>query len=68
VGTVFFFHPGRILLTFKQKEAGSMEATTDANVAVNQNTGADTYDKVKSQLSNFLPTSRRIMQFSNGQV
>uniref|UniRef100_A0A0E0EJ88 ethanolamine-phosphate cytidylyltransferase n=1 Tax=Oryza meridionalis TaxID=40149 RepID=A0A0E0EJ88_9ORYZ len=59
---------GRILLTFKQKEAGSMEATTDANVAVNQNTGADTYDKVKSQLSNFLPTSRRIMQFSNGQI
>uniref|UniRef100_A0A0D3GXK6 ethanolamine-phosphate cytidylyltransferase n=1 Tax=Oryza barthii TaxID=65489 RepID=A0A0D3GXK6_9ORYZ len=59
---------GRILLTFKQKEAGSMEATTDANVAVNQNTGADTYDKVKSQLSNFLPTSRRIMQFSNGQL
>ncbi|XP_052164701.1 ethanolamine-phosphate cytidylyltransferase-like [Oryza glaberrima] len=59
---------GRILLTFKQKEAGSMEATTDANVAVNQNTGADTYDKVKSQLSNFLPTSRRIMQFSNGQA
>uniref|UniRef100_A0A0E0QFT8 ethanolamine-phosphate cytidylyltransferase n=1 Tax=Oryza rufipogon TaxID=4529 RepID=A0A0E0QFT8_ORYRU len=59
---------GRILLTFKQKEAGSMEATTDANVAVNQNTGADTYDKVKSQLSNFLPTSRRIMQFSNGQM
>jgi ethanolamine-phosphate cytidylyltransferase len=63
VGTVFFFHPGRILLTFKQKEAGSMETTTDAN----QNTGA-TCDKVKSQLSNFLPTSRRIMQFSNGQV
>ncbi|EEC66861.1 hypothetical protein OsI_33354 [Oryza sativa Indica Group] len=54
---------GRILLTFKQKEAGSMETTTDAN----QNTGA-TCDKVKSQLSNFLPTSRRIMQFSNGQA
>ena len=54
---------GRILLTFKQKDTG-----TDLNVAVAEKAGEKSNDEVKSQLSHFLPTSRRIMQFSNGQV
>ncbi|CAL4997484.1 unnamed protein product [Urochloa decumbens] len=48
---------GRILLTFKQKDA----------VAVDE-VGVKPTDELKSQLSHFLPTSRRIMQFSNGQI
>ncbi|GJN36701.1 hypothetical protein PR202_gb25586 [Eleusine coracana subsp. coracana] len=44
---------GRILLTFKQKDP---------------ETGAGSCDELKSQLSHFLPTSRRIMQFSNGKA
>uniref|UniRef100_A0ACD5WW01 Uncharacterized protein n=1 Tax=Avena sativa TaxID=4498 RepID=A0ACD5WW01_AVESA len=47
---------GRILQTFKHKDG------------VNDNAGAESSDQMKSQLSNFLPTSRRIMQFSNGQA
>jgi hypothetical protein len=54
---------GRILLTFKQKDAD-----TDLNVAIAEKAGEKSNDEVKSQLSHFLPTSRRIMQFSNGQV
>ncbi|XP_062191169.1 ethanolamine-phosphate cytidylyltransferase-like isoform X2 [Phragmites australis] len=54
---------GRILLTFKQKDAN-----TDVNVAADEKSGAESRDEVKSQLSHFLPTSRRIMQFSNGQA
>ncbi|KAG0522971.1 hypothetical protein BDA96_07G083200 [Sorghum bicolor] len=54
---------GRILLTFKQKDAG-----TDLNVAIAEKAGEKSNDEVKSQLSHFLPTSRRIMQFSNGQA
>ena len=54
---------GRILLTFKQKDAD-----TDLNVAVAEKAGEKSNEEVKSQLSHFLPTSRRIMQFSNGQV
>ncbi|XP_066330132.1 ethanolamine-phosphate cytidylyltransferase-like isoform X2 [Miscanthus floridulus] len=53
---------GRILLTFKQKDAD-----TDLNVAVAEKAGEKSNEEVKSQLSHFLPTSRRIMQFSNGQ-
>lgn len=53
---------GRILLTFKQKDAA-----TDLNVA-DAEAGEKSNDEVKSQLSHFLPTSRRIMQFSNGQA
>ena len=56
-------YTGRILLTFKQKDAD-----TDFNVAVDEKAGAEPNDEVKSHLSHFLPTSRRIMQFSNGQV
>ncbi|KAL6659060.1 hypothetical protein ACP70R_003100 [Stipagrostis hirtigluma subsp. patula] len=52
---------GRILLTFKQKDPD-----TDVNVAEKAEAGSR--DEVKSQLSHFLPTSRRIMQFSNGQA
>ncbi|GJN09575.1 hypothetical protein PR202_ga27614 [Eleusine coracana subsp. coracana] len=44
---------GRILLTFKQKD---------------HETGAGSCDELKSHLSHFLPTSRRIMQFSNGKA
>lgn len=51
---------GRILLTFKQKDPD-----TNVNVAL---TGAESCNEVKSQLSHFLPTSRRIMQFSNGKA
>uniref|UniRef100_A0A453FXZ5 ethanolamine-phosphate cytidylyltransferase n=3 Tax=Aegilops tauschii TaxID=37682 RepID=A0A453FXZ5_AEGTS len=47
---------GRILQTFKHKEG------------VNENAGVESCDQMKTQLSNFLPTSRRIMQFSNGQA
>ncbi|KAM0905465.1 hypothetical protein ACQ4PT_017376 [Festuca glaucescens] len=47
---------GRILLTFKHKDG------------VIETAGAESSDQMKSQLSNFLPTSRRIMQFSNGQA
>ncbi|KAJ1267803.1 hypothetical protein BS78_07G086100 [Paspalum vaginatum] len=54
---------GRILLTFKQKDSD-----TDVNVAVDEKAGAKLNEEVKSQLSHFLPTSRRIMQFSNGQA
>ncbi|XP_062195736.1 ethanolamine-phosphate cytidylyltransferase-like isoform X2 [Phragmites australis] len=54
---------GRILLTFKQKDAD-----TDVNVAVDEKDRAESCDELKSQLSHFLPTSRRIMQFSNGQA
>jgi ethanolamine-phosphate cytidylyltransferase len=49
-------HTGRILLTFKHKDG------------VIETSGAESSDQMKSQLSNFLPTSRRIMQFSNGQA
>jgi hypothetical protein len=49
-------HTGRILQTFKHKDG------------VTETAGDDSSDQMKSQLSNFLPTSRRIMQFSNGQV
>ncbi|CAO2163980.1 unnamed protein product [Urochloa humidicola] len=49
---------GRILLTFKQKDA----------LANDEQTEVKPNDEVKSQLSHFLPTSRRIMQFSNGQA
>ncbi|KAF8715754.1 hypothetical protein HU200_026700 [Digitaria exilis] len=49
---------GRILLTFKHKDADDI----DEKVEVKPN------DELKSQLSHFLPTSRRIMQFSNGQA
>ncbi|KAL6843182.1 hypothetical protein ACP4OV_026895 [Aristida adscensionis] len=52
---------GRILLTFKQKDPD-----TDVNVAEKAEAGSRA--EVKSQLSHFLPTSRRIMQFSNGQA
>jgi ethanolamine-phosphate cytidylyltransferase len=54
---------GRILLTFKHKDAD-----TYFNVAVDEKAGAKQNDEVKSHLSHFLPTSRRIMQFSNGQA
>lgn len=33
-----------------------------------ENTVPETCSTVKSHLSNFLPTSRRIVQFSNGKV
>lgn len=49
-------HTGRILQTFKHKEG------------VDENAAVESCDQMKTQLSNFLPTSRRIMQFSNGQV
>jgi hypothetical protein len=55
MGTISF-DTGRILLTFKHKQGS------------NENAGEESYDQTKTQLSNFLPTSRRIMQFSNGQV
>jgi ethanolamine-phosphate cytidylyltransferase len=51
------------LLTFKQKGGD-----TDFNVDVDEKAGAKPNNEVKSHLSHFLPTSRRIMQFSNGQV
>ena len=56
-------YTGRILLTFKQKDAD-----TDFSVAVDEKAGVKPKDEVKSHLSHFLPTSRRIMQFSDGQV
>jgi hypothetical protein len=56
-------YTGRILLTFKHKDAD-----TYFNVAVDEKAGAKQNDEVKSHLSHFLPTSRRIMQFSNGQA
>ena len=55
VGTISF-HTGRILLTFKHKQG------------IDENAGVESCNQMKTQLSNFLPTSRRIMQFSNGQV
>jgi ethanolamine-phosphate cytidylyltransferase len=55
MGTISF-DTGRILLTFKHKQGS------------NENVGVESCDQKKPQLSNFLPTSRRIMQFSNGQV
>ncbi|ONK70632.1 uncharacterized protein A4U43_C05F35760 [Asparagus officinalis] len=60
---------GRILSSLRGSEMdnGSANASVNEQHQNQENTLAKTGGSVKSHLSNFLPTSRRIVQFSNGK-
>lgn len=61
---------GRILSSLRgtQVDNGSVNASIHGQQQNGENIVPETCSSVKSHLSNFLPTSRRIVQFSNGKA